>query len=64
MGHFCPERPGSQKLGDWFYSCRFPEKAISYMEAYWLFVTQVCRDNHLEYYYVPKTITYTACVLL
>ncbi|MDE8682148.1 DUF2284 domain-containing protein [Blautia schinkii] len=25
--------------------CRFPEKAISSMEAYGLFVTQVCRDN-------------------
>ncbi|MDE8682527.1 DUF2284 domain-containing protein, partial [Blautia schinkii] len=37
--------------------CRFPEKAISYMEAYGLFVTQVCRDNNLKYFYGPRTIT-------
>lgn len=43
--------------------CRFPEKAYSSMEGYGLFVTQVCRDNGLEYYYGEKTITYTACVL-
>ena len=43
--------------------CRFPEKAISSMEAYGLFVTQVCRDNNLKYYYGPRTITYTGCVL-
>lgn len=43
--------------------CRFPQKAVSSMESYGLFVTQVCRDNHLRYYYGPKTITYTACVL-
>ncbi len=43
--------------------CRFPEQAISSMEAYGLFVTQVCRDNGLKYYYGPKTIAYTACVL-
>lgn len=44
-------------------SCRFPEKAHSSMEAYGLFVTQVCRDNGIEYYYGDKTIAYTACVL-
>lgn len=43
--------------------CRFPGQAISSMEAYGLFVTQVCRDNHFSYYYGPKTIAYTACVL-
>lgn len=43
--------------------CRFPEKACSSMEAYGLFVTQVCRDNGLPYYHGEKTITYTACVL-
>ena len=43
--------------------CRFPEQATSSMEAYGLFVTQVCRDNGLAYYHGPKTITYTACVL-
>lgn len=43
--------------------CRFPEKAMSSMEAYGLFVTQVCRDCGVPYYYGEKTITYTACVL-
>lgn len=43
--------------------CRFPEKACSSMEGYGLFVTQVCRDNQVKYYYGSKTVTYTACVL-
>ena len=43
--------------------CRFPEKATSSMEGYGLFVTQVCRDNGIGYYYGPKTIAYSACVL-
>lgn len=47
----------------WPEKCRFPEKACASMEAYGLFVTQVCRDNAVPYYHGPKTITYTACVL-
>jgi len=43
--------------------CRFPEKALSSMEGYGLFVTQVCKENDLPYHYGDKTITYTACVL-
>ncbi len=43
--------------------CRFPEQAMSSMEAYGLFVTQVCRDNNILYYHGEKTISYTACVL-
>lgn len=43
--------------------CRSPEKALSSMEAYGLFVTQVCRDCGVAYYYGPRTIAYTACVL-
>ncbi len=43
--------------------CRFPEKAVSSMEAYGLFVTQICRDNNMNYYYGPKTIAYTGCIL-
>ena len=43
--------------------CRFPEKALSSMEGYGLFVTQVCRDNDLPYYRGEGTITYTARVL-
>lgn len=44
--------------------CRFPHKACSSMEGFGLFVTQVCRDNNISYYYGEKTITYTSCVLL
>ena len=47
----------------WPEKCRFPERACASMEAYGLFVTQVCRDNGMPYYHGPKTITYTACVL-
>lgn len=43
--------------------CRFPEKAISSMEGYGLFVTQVCQDAGVPYYYGEKTITYSACIL-
>lgn len=43
--------------------CRFPEKAMSSMEGYGLFVTQVCRDAGVPYSYGERTITYTACVL-
>ena len=44
--------------------CRFPEKAMSSMEGYGLFVTQVCRDAGVAYHYGEKTVTYTACILL
>ncbi len=43
-------------------SCRFPEKAVSGMEGYGLFVTRVCREVGLSYYHGEKTITYTACI--
>lgn len=43
--------------------CRFPKQACSSMEAYGLFVTQVCRDHGAAYYHGEKTITYTACIL-
>lgn len=43
--------------------CRFPELAVSSMEAYGLFVTQVCRDNGISYYYGKRTIAYSACIL-
>ena len=45
-------------------ACRFPEKAVSSMEGYGLFVTQVCRDAGVAYHYGDMTITYTACILL
>lgn len=44
--------------------CRFPGLAIPSMEAYGLMVSQVCRDSGLPYYYGPRTITYTACILI
>lgn len=44
-------------------TCRFPEKAMSSMEGYGIFVTQVCRDAEVPYYYGERTIAYTACVL-
>ena len=43
--------------------CRFPQKAVSSMEAYGLFVTQVCRDAGVPYHHGDRTVTYTACVL-
>ena len=47
----------------WPESCRFPEKACSSMEAYGLFVTEVCRENGLSYHHGERTVTYTACIL-
>ena len=47
----------------WPDPCRFPEKAYPAMEAYGLFVTEVCRDHGLSYHHGERTITYTACVL-
>ncbi len=44
--------------------CRFPEKQISSMESYGMLVTEVCRANHMEYYYGPCSIAYTSCFLL
>ena len=47
----------------WPEPCRFPAQALSSMEGYGLFVTQVCRDAGVPYHHGEKTITYTACVL-
>ena len=44
-------------------SCCFPEKKMSSMEGYGLFVTQVCRNAGIHYYYGANTITYSACIL-
>lgn len=44
--------------------CRFPEEAVSSMEAYGMLVLQVCKDNGLPYYYGPQKIAYTGCFLL
>lgn len=47
----------------WPEACRFPEQALSSMEGYGLFVTQVCRDCGAAYHYGEKTVTYSACAL-
>ena len=44
--------------------CRFPEEAFVSMEAYGMLVLQVCKANHLTYYYGPNTIAYTSMYLL
>ena len=43
--------------------CRFPDRMHSSMEAYGLVVSEVCGLADTPYYYGPKTMTYTCCVL-
>lgn len=43
--------------------CRFPEKLFVSMEAYGLVVSEVCKSADISYYYGPRTITYSGCVL-
>lgn len=43
--------------------CRFPRKKLSSMEAYGLLVSEVCTQAGLKYYYGPRTLTYSSCVL-
>lgn len=43
--------------------CRFPETLYPSMEACGLFVSQVCKDNGVPYYYGDEKIAYTCCVL-
>lgn len=45
-------------------ACRFPDSMMISMEAYGLLVTDVCELSKLPYYYGPKTITYTSCILI
>jgi len=44
--------------------CRFPEYAYPSMEAYGLFVSDVCEKSGMPYYSGRQTITYTSCFLL
>ncbi|MHC1771655.1 MAG: DUF2284 domain-containing protein [Flexilinea sp.] len=44
--------------------CRFPEKSISSMEAYGLWVSKVCEFSGIPYNNGNLTITYTSCYLL
>lgn len=43
--------------------CRFPDKANSSMEAFGLFVSDVCRKNNVDYNYGPGKMCYTGCFL-
>ena len=47
----------------WPEPCRFPDKAVSSMEAYGLMVARVCKANGLNAYYGKGTLTYVACIL-
>ena len=44
--------------------CRFPNKRMSGMEGYGLLISDVCKDNNIDYYYGKGTITYTGMFLL
>jgi len=44
--------------------CRFPDQMVSSMEAYGILVVDVCKANHLEYYYGSDKIAYTSCFLI
>ncbi len=61
----CLGAGGCRVCGECAYPepCRFPGKAMSSMEGYGLFVTQVCRDAGVPYHYGSRTIAYTACIL-
>lgn len=48
----CPEEP-----------CRFPHLAVPSMEASGLNVSKTCADSGMGYYYGPRTITFTCCIL-
>lgn len=43
--------------------CRRPDEMSPSLEAVGIFVTQLCRDAGLSYYYGPNTIAFTAAVL-
>ena len=43
--------------------CRFPDKRIEALEGYGIFITQLCRDNNVLYYYGEGTIAYNAAIL-
>ena len=45
-------------------ACRYPDRLYVSMEAYGLWVSEVCWKSGLAYNYGENTITYTACVLI
>ncbi|MEG2258967.1 MAG: DUF2284 domain-containing protein [Oscillospiraceae bacterium] len=44
--------------------CRFPDKAMSSMEAYGMLVNQICKSNGVPYNHGTNTVCYTSCILL
>ncbi len=43
--------------------CRFPDRMITSIEAYGIFVSQLCKDNGVSYYYGNDAICFTSCIL-
>ena len=43
--------------------CRFPDKRQEAVEGYGIFITQLCRDNGVLYYYGSGTIAYNGAIL-
>ena len=43
--------------------CRFPELASASMEAFGLYVADVCKKNQIDYNYGPGKMCYTGCYL-
>lgn len=43
--------------------CRFPAKMFSSMEACGILVSEACTLAGLRYYYGPRTLTYSSCLL-
>jgi predicted metal-binding protein len=43
--------------------CRHPEKAMISMEAFGLWVSEVCKKNNVPYNYGENKIAYTSCIL-
>ncbi|KLU59793.1 hypothetical protein CEB3_c39270 [Peptococcaceae bacterium CEB3] len=44
--------------------CRFPDRAVTSMEASGLWVSDVCEKNGVEYNYGPNRMAYTSCILV
>ncbi len=45
-------------------ACRFPDKAFASLESYGIYVSRLCKDNGLAYYYGPGTMSYTGAFLI
>jgi predicted metal-binding protein len=44
--------------------CRFPDKALSSMEANGLWVSEVCEKNGVPYNYGSNKMAFTSCILV